>query len=447
MMKISIIGTGYVGVTTGVAFAEQGFNVVCVDKIRKKIKNLNNGVAPFYEPGLDNLLKKLVGKDLIKGSTNLEKTVKNSDVSFICVGTPSMPNGSVSLEYVKDVAKDIGKSLEKKKGYHLVVVKSTVIPLTTEKVVLPIIEKYSKKKAGKDFGICINPEFLKEGDALNDALHPDRIVIGEYDKKSGNTLMKLYREFKCKKLRTNLRTAEMIKYASNSFLATKISYANEMANICEKFGIDVYDVMKGVGLDKRISPYFLNAGCGFGGSCFKKDVSAIISAAKSEKYTPKLLETVLDINETQPLHLIRMTKSVLGNLKGKKIALLGLSFKPGTDDIRETRALPIAKALLKKGAKIAAYDPKAMNNFKKLINNVDYAKNARDALKGADACIIQSDWGEFKKLEISDFRIMKKQIVIDGRRTFTDENIERFVNDGIMYLGIGWKNPLGRTKI
>ncbi|MBU4190558.1 MAG: UDP-glucose/GDP-mannose dehydrogenase family protein [Candidatus Thermoplasmatota archaeon] len=434
-MKISIIGTGYVGVTTGVAFAEQGFDVICIDKIKEKIENLNDVGTTFYEPGLNRMLKKLVGKGLIKGSIDLKKTVKDSDVSFICVGTPSMPNGSIGLEHVKDVAKDIGKSLEKKKGYHLVVVKSTVIPLTTEKIVLPIIEKYSKKKPGKDFGLCMNPEFLKEGDALNDALHPDRVVIGEYDKKSGNVLMELYKGFKCRKMRTNLRTAEMIKYASNSFLATKITFANEMANICEKFGIDVYEVTKGVGLDKRISPHFLNAGCGFGGSCFKKDISAIVSASKSKNYTPKLLESVLDMNETQPLRLIRMAESVLGNLKNKKIALLGLSFKPDTDDVRETRAVPIAKTLLKKGAKIVAYDPRAMENFKKLIKDVDYAESAKGALKDADACIIQSDWKEFKELKIGDFKKMRKSFVVDGRRTFDPEML---IKDGVIYMGIGW---------
>ena len=443
MMKISIIGTGYVGLTTGVAFAEHDFNVVCVDKIKKKVENLNRGIPPFYEQGLDRMLKKLVSKGLIKGSTNLEKNVKNSDVSFICVGTPSLPDGSISLKYVKDVAKEIGKASKEKNDYHVVVVKSTVIPLTTEKIVLPLIEKYSKKKIGKKFGVCMNPEFLREGNALNDALHPDRIVVGEYDKKSGDTLMKLYKNFKCRKMRTNLRTAEMIKYASNSFLATKISYANEMANICEKFGVDVYDVMKGVGLDKRIAPYFLNAGCGFGGSCFKKDISAIVAASKSKKYKPKLLEKVLDMNETQPFQLIRMAESVLGNLKNKKIALLGLSFKPDTDDVRETRALLIAKKLLKKGVKIVAYDPKAMENFKNLINGIDYAKNAKDALKDADACIIQSDWKEFKELKTEDFKRMRKQIVVDGRRTFEPEVLLR---NGIIYRGIGWRNENSQHK-
>ena len=442
-MKISIIGTGYVGLTTGVAFAEHDFNVVCVDKIKKKVENLNRGIPPFYEQGLDRMLKKLVSKGLIKGSTNLEKNVKNSDVSFICVGTPSLPDGSISLKYVKDVAKEIGKASKEKNDYHVVVVKSTVIPLTTEKIVLPLIEKYSKKKIGKKFGVCMNPEFLREGNALNDALHPDRIVVGEYDKKSGDTLMKLYKNFKCRKMRTNLRTAEMIKYASNSFLATKISYANEMANICEKFGVDVYDVMKGVGLDKRIAPYFLNAGCGFGGSCFKKDISAIVAASKSKKYKPKLLEKVLDMNETQPFQLIRMAESVLGNLKNKKIALLGLSFKPDTDDVRETRALLIAKKLLKKGVKIVAYDPKAMENFKNLINGIDYAKNAKDALKDADACIIQSDWKEFKELKTEDFKRMRKQIVVDGRRTFEPEVLLR---NGIIYRGIGWRNENSQHK-
>ncbi|PIV68714.1 MAG: UDP-glucose 6-dehydrogenase, partial [Euryarchaeota archaeon CG01_land_8_20_14_3_00_38_12] len=409
----------------------------------KKVENLNMGIPPFYEQGLDRMLKKLVNKGLIKGSTELEKNVKNSDVSFICVGTPSLPDGSISLKYVKDVAKEIGKASKEKNDYHVVVVKSTVIPLTTEKIVLPLIEKYSKKKIGKKFGVCMNPEFLREGNALNDALHPDRIVVGEYDKKSGDTLMKLYKNFKCRKMRTNLRTAEMIKYASNSFLATKISYANEMANICEKFGVDVYDVMKGVGLDKRIAPYFLNAGCGFGGSCFKKDISAIVAASKSKRYKPKLLEKVLEMNETQPFQLIRMAESVLGNLKNKKIALLGLSFKPDTDDVRETRALLIAKKLLKKGVKIVAYDPKAMENFKNLINGIDYAKNAKDALKDADACIIQSDWKEFKELKIEDFKRMRKQIVVDGRRTFDPEILLR---NGIIYRGIGWRNENSQHK-
>lgn len=438
MMKISIIGAGYVGLTTGIAFAKHPFNVVCVDKIKEKIESLNNGIASFYEPGLNKLLKKLTGKGLIKGTTNLTDAVKSSNISFICVGTPPRPNGSISLEYVKDATKNVGKAL-KKKGYHLVVVKSTVTPLTTEKIILPLIEKYSGKKAGRDFGLCMNPEFLREGNALNDALHPDRVVIGEYDKKSGNVLMELYKGFKCRKLRTNLRTAEMIKYASNSFLATKITFANEMANICEKFGIDVYEVMKSVGLDKRISPHFLNAGCGFGGSCFKKDISAIVSASKSKNYTPKLLESVLDMNETQPLRLIRMAESVLGNLKNKKIALLGLSFKQETDDVRETRALPVVKKLLEKGVKIVAYDPKAINNFKELIRhrNIVYAESAKAALQKVDACIIQTAWEEFKDLRPKDFKVMKTPVVIDGRRTF--DNTEIFAKKGIVYLGIGWK--------
>ncbi|MDI6856578.1 MAG: UDP-glucose/GDP-mannose dehydrogenase family protein, partial [Candidatus Thermoplasmatota archaeon] len=405
-----------------------------------KIEVLIKGLIPFYEPGLKELIGKVRMNGLLEYSTNVIEVVKASDISFICVGTPSLKTGAINLKYIKECAKEIGFALKRKGGYHVVVVKSSVIPLTTENVILPLLEKYSGKKAGKDFGLCMNPEFLKEGSAVEDALQPDRIVIGEYDEKSGNTLMRLYKNFRCPKLRTNLRTAEMIKYASNAFLATKITFANEFANICEKFNVDVYEVMKGVGLDKRISPYFLNAGAGFGGSCFPKDLKAIFSAARAKNYDPKLLSSVLDINEAQPLRVTELAERALGNLKNKKILLLGLAFKPETDDVRETRALPIAKELLRKGAKIVAYDPMAMENFKKLIRNknIVYAKSARAALRNVDACIIQTAWDEFKSLSANDFKAMRKPVIIDGRRTF--DSPEKLIKKGITYLGIGWRN-------
>lgn len=439
-MKISILGTGYVGLVTGTTFAKKGFSVKCVDKDKNKIIALNKGAVPFYEPDLEDLIKKIRKKGLLEYSTNVIEAVKASDISFICVGTPSLKTGAIDLKYIKECAKEIGLVLRISKDYHLVVVKSTVIPLTTEKIVLPLLEKYSGKKVGKDFGVCMNPEFLKEGSAVEDALHPDRIVIGEYDKRSGDSLMQLYKDVQCPTLRTDLRTAEMIKYASNAFLATKITFANEFANICEKFGIDVYKVMNGVSLDKRISPYFLNAGAGFGGSCFPKDLKAIFQAAKLAGYKSKILESVLDINEAQPLRAVELAEKAVGSLKGKKIALLGLAFKPDTDDVRETRALPIVKELLKKGAKIIAYDPMAMENFKKLIRNkyIVYAKSAKSALQNADACIIQTAWNEFKSLISEDFKLMKKPIIIDGRRTF--EEPQKLIKKGIIYLGIGWKN-------
>ncbi|MDI6707984.1 MAG: UDP-glucose/GDP-mannose dehydrogenase family protein [Candidatus Thermoplasmatota archaeon] len=439
-MKISILGTGYAGLVTGATFAKKGFSVICADKDRHKIEVLIKGLIPFYEPGLKELIGKVRMNGLLEYSTNVIEVVKASDISFICVGTPSLKTGAINLKYVKECAKEIGFALKRKGGYHVVVVKSSVIPLTTENVILPLLEKYSGKKAGKDFGLCMNPEFLKEGSAVEDALQPDRIVIGEYDEKSGNTLMRLYKNFRCPKLRTNLRTAEMIKYASNAFLATKITFANEFANICEKFNVDVYEVMKGVGLDKRISPYFLNAGAGFGGSCFPKDLKAIFSAARAKNYDPKLLSSVLDINEAQPLRVTELAERALGNLKNKKILLLGLAFKPETDDVRETRALPIAKELLRKGAKIVAYDPMAMENFKKLIRNknIVYAKSARAALRNVDACIIQTAWDEFKSLSANDFKAMRKPVIIDGRRTF--DSPEKLIKKGITYLGIGWRN-------
>lgn len=436
-MKITIIGIGHVGLVTAVTFAKRGFYTICADIIEEKVRMLNLGQTVFFEPGMKEEIKKTVENGLLVGSTDTICSVVNSDISFICVGTPSTDDGVMSLEYVENAAKEIGLGLKDKKDYHVVVVKSTVVPSTTDSVILPILEKFSRKKVGRDFGLCVNPEFLREGKALQDSLNPDRIVIGEYDRRSGDVLSKLYKNFKCPRLRVDLKTAEMIKYTSNAFLATKISFANEIANICEQFGVDVYQVMKGVGLDSRINRRFFRAGCGFGGSCFSKDLKALIASAKSKDYEPKLLKSVIEVNEKQPLRLVRLAESAIGSLRGKRIVLLGLSFKPDTDDVRETRALPIAKALLKKKARVIAYDPKAMENFKKMIEGVEYATSAKEALKKADGCIIQSEWQEFKDLKPKDFNVMKNRVVIDGRRTFDPEKMMRA---GIVYKAIGWKN-------
>lgn len=427
-MKISVIGSGYVGSVTAACFAEVGHEIVCVDIDEKKVEQINAGIPPIYEEGLGDLLRKYAGKKLI-ATIDYEFAVRETDISFICVGTPSAEDGSIDLSIVRAAATNIGEALAKKKGYHVVVVKSTVVPETTEKFVLPVLEEASGKTAGKDFGVAMNPEFLREGKAVHDFMHPDKIVIGAIDRKSGDLISELYRKFECEVTRTNPTTAEMIKYANNSLLATKISFANEIGNICKKLGIDTYEVMAAVGKDFRISPRFLNSGAGFGGSCFPKDVKALIGKAKAIGYSPILLESVIAVNEKQPLLMTEILIRKIGNLAGKKIAVLGLAFKNETDDIRESRAIPVIAELLRLGAKISAYDPMAIENMKRVFPTIEYSGKAEDALKGADACLVMTEWDEFRQLE-SEFENMKEKIVIDGRRVIEAKNID--------YEGLCW---------
>jgi len=327
--------------------------------------------------------------------------------------------------------------------YHVVVAKSTIPPGTTENLILPTVEKYSGRKAGEDFGLCMNPEFLRQGEAVHDSLNPDRIVIGEYDEKSGDDVEYIYRDYDCPKLRCDIRAAELIKYASNSLLTTKITFANEFSRICEKFNVDMYEVMKGVSLDFRINPRFLNAGCGFGGSCFPKDVNAIVALAKKIGVETPLLDSVLYTNELQPMHFVDLIKNTVGTLKGKVVAFLGLSFKPNTDDTRATRALPIVEKLYEEGAKVKAYDPKAMENFKHLTDlPIVYCENWCEALRGADLAVVQSDWREIRDIKAEDFnRLLKNPIVVDGRRTY--DPVEMLA-EGVKYSGIGWKNLISK---
>jgi UDPglucose 6-dehydrogenase len=310
-MKVSVIGLGYVGSVTAACFAEIGHEVVCVDIDENKIKNINEGISPLYEEGLRDLLLKYAGKKLI-ATNDYEFAIKVTDVSFICVGTPSAKNGSIDLSIVRAAVKSIGAALKTKEGYHVVVVKSTVVPETTEKFVLPILEEASGKIVGKDIGVAVNPEFLREGKAVHDFMHPDKIVIGAIDRKSGDLVSELYRTFECEVTLIDPTTAEMIKYVNNSLLATKISFANEIGNICKKLGIDTYKVMEAVGKDFRISPKFLNSGVGFGGSCFPKDVKALIGKAKEIGYSPILLESVIEVNEKQPLLMIEILQKNRG---------------------------------------------------------------------------------------------------------------------------------------
>jgi len=429
-MRVSVVGTGYVGLVTGVCFAELGNDVILADVIKEKLEKIDKGIPPIFEPGLEELLKKNLPR--ISTTTSTEKAVLGSDITFICVGTPSKEDGSIDLRYVEQAARDIGAALAKKTSYHVVVVKSTVVPGTSNKV-LSVLEEVSGKIAGRDFGVCMNPEFLREGRAVEDFLNPDRIVVGSIDRKSGNVVDELYKTFDCKKMRTDLKTAEMIKYASNALLATKISYANDIGNICKELGIDVYKVMEGVGLDHRFSPNFLNAGIGFGGSCFPKDVAAIVATGRSLGYRPLVLESVLELNKNQPYKMVEILKKRVPDLRGKTVAVLGLAFKPGTDDIREAPSIKIVKKLLEEGAAVNAWDPKAEENFRKLFPNINYFTNPRGALDSADACLVLTEWPELKELEDKDFEQMKNKIIIEGRKVLNPEKVKGF--EGVCWPG------------
>lgn len=429
-MRISIIGTGYVGTVTGACFAHRGNEVTCVDIDPVRIEKINKGIPPIYEEGLDDLLKEHAGKNL-KATADYDYAIANTDISFICVPTPTDSSGKIDLRFIREASRSIGERLRKKNSYHVVVVKSTVVPETTEKVVTPILEQAAGKIAGRDFGVGMNPEFLREGKAVHDFMNPDRIVVGADDPRAGEVIRKLYAGYKCPLLTVDTKTAEMIKYVSNSFLATKISFSNEVGNICKRLGIDTYQVMEGVGLDARISPHFLRSGLGFGGSCFPKDVKALVGKASEVDYEPILLKTVLEVNERQPAIALRLLKEHVPELKGRKIAVLGLAFKNDTDDIRESRAIPLIGMLLAEGASVAAYDPMASGHMKQVYPNIAYCNTAGDALEGADACLIATEWEEFGRLG-TEFGRMKSRIVIDGRRVVNPDG------KGLVYEGICW---------
>jgi UDPglucose 6-dehydrogenase len=443
--KISVVGTGYVGLCTAVGFASRNYSVIAADNDTEKIAKICKGIPPFHEPGLSNLLVKGLENGNFKCLTNqTQQAVLETDFTFVAVGTPSKPDGSIDLRYIESAAQDIGKALKQKTTYHITVIKSTVVPGTTQNVVKPILEKESMKKCGKDFGLCMNPEFLRQGCAFEDTTNADRLVIGSFDKKAGDKLEKLYNGFYGKKkpptIRTSLATAELIKYASNSLLATKISFANMIANICERIpGADVKVVAKAMGLDKRIGPLFLDAGIGYGGSCFPKDVKALIACSKNLGYDPEILESVENINKHQPLRAIQLCEEQVGSLKGKQIAILGLAFKPDTDDMREARVIPIIKGLLERGAKIKAYDPVAIPVAKSIFSNkIQYAKTALSCLQKADCAIIITEWPEFKKLKPEDFiQHMKQPVLIDGRRIY---NPEDFIKLKFAAIGLGSLN-------
>ncbi len=441
--KISVIGAGYVGLCTAVGFASKGYSVVACDVDKEKIEKIAEGIPPFHEPGLKEKLTQSIQRGNLNGVVGqIDRVILETDLTFVAVGTPSKPDGSIDLKYIESSSCDIGKALKQKDTYHVTIIKSTVVPGTTQNTVKPILEKESKKAAGTDFGLCMNPEFLRQGSAFQDTVNADRVVIGSIDERSGDVLEDLYKGFYSAHLptiiRTSLSTAELIKYASNSMLATKISFINTIANICEQIpGADVKVVASAMGLDKRIGPLFLDAGLGYGGSCFPKDIKALIVCSKSLGYDPELLDSVEQVNKMQPLKAVEFCKEKLGNLEGKKIAILGLAFKPDTDDMREARVIPIINQLLKEGASVTAYDPVAMPIAKSLFKNqIEFAASAINCLKNMDCCILVTEWPEFKKLTPEDFiKNMRQPVLIDGRRVYDPEIFGRKIT--FVALGLG----------
>jgi UDPglucose 6-dehydrogenase len=412
-MNISISGTGYVGMIQGTGLAKLGHSVICVDVDEKKVDNINNKKPPIYERGLQSLMRKVVPKRLT-ATTDLRAAVLDSQITFICVGTPSQVHGEIKLHQMERICKDIGTVLRKKKAPQVVVVKSTVVPGTCEKIVVPLLEKYSRKKLGKDLGIAMNPEFLREGSALEDFFNPDRIVIGSTDPRSIKAVRRLYSKFKCPILETSFGEAEMIKYSSNALLATKISFINEVGNVCKRLGIDTNKVAEGVGMDYRISPHMLRAGIGFGGSCFPKDVAALVHKGTETGYHTRLLRSVLDVNRDQPLKFLELVERELKGFQGAKLAVLGLTFKAGTDDVRESPSLSIIQELIMRRAKLYLFDPMGMPSVQELFPQLNYMETAQAAVDKAEAVLILTEWPEFKRVNY------KNKLVIDGKNLFAN---------------------------
>ncbi|MFC1733980.1 UDP-glucose dehydrogenase family protein [candidate division KSB1 bacterium] len=431
-MKITIIGTGYVGSVTGACLADLGNDVTCLDVDREKIERFSKGDIPIYEPGLSDLVKRNVREKRLSFTTDAKKAIQGSDVIFIAVGTPSDDEGSVDMKYVESAAAEIGRHMN---GYKVIVDKSTV-PVGTADKVGEIIKKNQKEK--HDFTLVSNPEFLREGTAIRDFMVPDRIVIGVDNGKAKDIMLRIYKGIERTGkpiLFTDVKTSEMIKYASNAMLATRISFMNELARLCEATGADIKKVAIGMGLDSRIGPRFLQAGIGYGGSCFPKDVRGLIASGKEHGFDMKVIEAVDKVNEEQKKWILPKIEKELGDLKGKKIAVWGLAFKPKTDDMREAPAVTIITELQKKGAKICAFDPEAEHTAKKMLKNIEYAKDPYDAVKGCDALVIATEWNEFRNLDLKKVKsLMKSPIVFDGRNIYDPKDMGSL---GFVYISIG----------
>ncbi|SFL84876.1 UDP-glucose dehydrogenase family protein [Salibacterium qingdaonense] len=432
-MNVAVIGTGYVGLVSGTCFAELGNQVICVDNVQEKVDRLNENEIPIYEPGLEELVGKNKAENRLSFTTDIGMAVRESDIILIAVGTPETETGAADMSFVYKVAGEIGRAVND--TYKVIVNKSTV-PVGTSEAVQQIIEK---QQPAADIDVCSVPEFLREGSAVKDTFHPDRVVIGASSTRASDMLEELHQPLTGQIVVTDPRSSEMIKYASNAFLATKISFINEMANICDIYDADVNAVARGMGLDHRIGPKFLKAGIGYGGSCFPKDVKALKYLAEEKDYHPSLLQAVNDVNEQQNRRMIEhLTRIFDDDIEGLTIAVLGLAFKPNTDDIREAPALKIIEDLDAKGANVQAFDPVAVDNAKQMITaDVYYADTALEALKDADAAFLVTEWAECKALTASQFKEqLKRPVVIDGRNAL-DPGIMKA--EGIIYHGIGRK--------
>lgn len=432
-MKISIIGTGYVGLVTGVCLADLGNSVLCADNDPYKIKQLKNLRMPIYEPGLEDLVRNNMKEKRLKFTANIKEAVENSEIIFIAVGTPSLENGEADLTGVENVAKIIARNMN---GYKLIVEKSTVPVETGFWVTHTIKVNLPKSRRGRlAFDVASNPEFLREGQAIRDFMNPDRIVIGVESQRAKKLLLELYKPLRTHIVVTDIKSAELIKHASNSFLATKISFINAIAQICELVGADVAKVADGMGLDKRIGRAFLDAGAGYGGSCFPKDLDAFITIARKSGYDFALLKAVREINEAQKRHLVKKIKDALWLLKDKHIAILGLSFKPDTDDLRNAPALDIILQLQKEGAKIKAFDPRSMDKASKILSEVKFCKDVYETARGSDCLVIITEWNEFKEIDFLRLkRMMAQPIIVDARNIYEPQELKKL---GFRYIGIG----------
>ena len=431
-MKICIIGTGYVGLVSGACFADIGNTVICVDNDEEKIRHLNAGKIPIYEPGLGEIVKRNKKEGRLFFSSSIRDGVKKCAVIFIAVGTPSRDNGEADLTFVENVSREIAASMP---SYRLIVEKSTV-PVNTGEWVEHTIKVFNKRNI--KFDVASNPEFLREGSAIKDFMKPDRIVIGVKSRKAREMLTELYKPLKAPIVVTDIKSAEIIKHASNSFLATKISFINAISDICDKVGADIVEVARGIGLDRRIGEEFLNAGIGFGGSCFPKDLSAFIRIAERIGYDFGMLKEAQKVNEYQKVLLVKKIEGLLWNLSKKTITVLGLSFKPDTDDVRNAPALDIIEMLRKEGARVKVYDPQAMDKARKILpKGVEFCKDAYSAAKNSDCILLATEWNEFKELDFKKIRRqMRQPILVDGRNIYDPAEMKRI---GFTYIGIGRK--------
>ena len=449
--RVSVVGTGFVGLVTAVCFADRGIKTICSTRNEKNAEMINQGKAPFFENGLDELLKKVIGTGNLFCTTSREEAVLKSESTLIIVGTPfNHRDKTINLDYMEQAAKDIGDALQKKDDYHLVVVRSTVVPGTSRNMVGKNLVAHSGKQLGKDIGLVMQPEFLAEGRSIEDTFWPDRIVIGEYDEKSGDVLQKLYEDFygdhigeNCPILRMNIESAELVKYGNNSFLATKISFINELSRIAEIVpGVDIGKVAEGVGLDYRINHRFLGSGVGWGGSCFPKDLNAIVAFSRSHGFEAQIIQSVIDVNDRQALHALTLAEELIGDLNGKTIALLGLAFKPGTDDMRYAPSRRMAEVAVGKGAKIQGYDPKAKESatiaFEQDETEILLVESVEEVLKNADCAIVCAEWDEFKDLTPEFFiKNMKNPSLVDGRRIYDPEIFSEKLNYRIIGYNLG----------